>query len=158
LIRKFLQKSLTFGAGLPRHKTLSTNTAPVAFSVAALGQALQAALPEVVCAKTAGDVRCDLAILNDAEPIFRMEAIMGHLLFTCDFERWLRFYECIGVIKRKLGNSVYGGLVLAGDRATRCKSTWCDSDLSVNRENTRRSPAGCGLSLRATAHRSSDGQ
>jgi predicted nucleotidyltransferase len=40
-----------------------------------------------------GDVRCDLGILNRAEPIYRFEAIKGVLLFTRDQEAWLRFYS-----------------------------------------------------------------
>jgi predicted nucleotidyltransferase len=40
-----------------------------------------------------GDVRCDLGILNGAEPIYRFEAINGVLLFARDQEAWLRFYS-----------------------------------------------------------------
>lgn len=42
---------------------------------------------------TVGDVRCDLGILNDAEPIYRFEALKGALLFARDQETWLRFYS-----------------------------------------------------------------
>jgi len=38
-------------------------------------------------------VRCDLGVLNNAEPIYRYEAIKGRLLFTRDQERWLTFYS-----------------------------------------------------------------
>lgn len=37
--------------------------------------------------------RCDLGVLNNAEPIYRYEAIKGRLLFTRDQERWLTFYS-----------------------------------------------------------------
>lgn len=40
-----------------------------------------------------GGVRCDLGILNSAEPIYRFEALKGHLLFTRDRELWLTFYS-----------------------------------------------------------------
>ena len=39
------------------------------------------------------DVRCDLGVLNNAEPIYRYEALKGRLLFTRDQERWLTFYS-----------------------------------------------------------------
>jgi predicted nucleotidyltransferase len=48
---------------------------------------------EEACAKSVGEVRCDIGILNGAEPVFRMEALKGHLLFKRDEERWLRFYS-----------------------------------------------------------------
>ncbi len=38
-------------------------------------------------------VRCDLGVLNNAEPIYRYEALKGRLLFTRDQERWLTFYS-----------------------------------------------------------------
>ena len=39
------------------------------------------------------DVRCDLGVLNHADPVYRYEALKGKLLFTRDQERWLRFYS-----------------------------------------------------------------
>jgi len=38
-------------------------------------------------------VRCDLGILNHAEPVFRFESLKGRLLFAHDEETWLRFYS-----------------------------------------------------------------
>jgi predicted nucleotidyltransferase len=38
-------------------------------------------------------VRLDLGVLNNAEPIFRFEALQGRLLFHRDEETWLRFYS-----------------------------------------------------------------
>ena len=38
-------------------------------------------------------VRCDLGILNHAEPVFRFESLKGRLLFARDEETWLRFYS-----------------------------------------------------------------
>jgi predicted nucleotidyltransferase len=45
------------------------------------------------CAKAVGEVRCDIGILNGAEPVLRMEVLKGHLLFKRNEERWLRFYS-----------------------------------------------------------------
>lgn len=39
------------------------------------------------------DVRCDLGILNHAEPVYRFESLKGRLLFARDEETWLRFYS-----------------------------------------------------------------
>ncbi|MDA3799788.1 MAG: nucleotidyltransferase domain-containing protein [Kiritimatiellae bacterium] len=39
------------------------------------------------------DVRVDVGILNNADPVFRYEALKGNLLFTRDQERYLRFYS-----------------------------------------------------------------
>lgn len=38
-------------------------------------------------------VRCDLGILNNAEPIYKFEALKGKLLFARDEETWLHFYS-----------------------------------------------------------------
>ena len=38
-------------------------------------------------------VRCDIGILNGAEPVFRFEVLKGRLLFCRDQEQWLRFYS-----------------------------------------------------------------
>jgi predicted nucleotidyltransferase len=38
-------------------------------------------------------VRCDLGILNGAEPVYRFEALKGYLLAVRDQESWLRFYS-----------------------------------------------------------------
>ncbi len=43
--------------------------------------------------RVVGDVRCDLGILNRAEPVYRYDALTGRLLFTRDEETWLRFYS-----------------------------------------------------------------
>lgn len=40
-----------------------------------------------------GPVRCDMGILNNAEPVYRFESISGKLLFTRDMETWVRFYS-----------------------------------------------------------------
>ncbi len=39
------------------------------------------------------DIRCDIGVLNNAEPIYRYEALKGKLLFTRDQARWLTFYS-----------------------------------------------------------------
>jgi len=46
-----------------------------------------------ICEEYVGPVRCDVGILNNAEPVYRFEAIKGELLFTRDQEAWLRFYS-----------------------------------------------------------------
>ncbi|MCK4960391.1 MAG: nucleotidyltransferase domain-containing protein [Planctomycetes bacterium] len=38
-------------------------------------------------------VRCDVGILNSAEPVYRFEALKGKLLFTRDDETYLRFFS-----------------------------------------------------------------
>jgi len=48
---------------------------------------------EDVCMEYVAGVRCDTGILNNAEPVYRFEAIKGRLLFTRDMEAWLRFYS-----------------------------------------------------------------
>ena len=48
---------------------------------------------EGVVFETCGSVRCDLGVLNHAEPVYRYEALKGRLLFTRDEETWLRFYS-----------------------------------------------------------------
>ena len=37
--------------------------------------------------------RCDLGVLNTADPVYRYEALKGKLIFTRDQERWLGFYS-----------------------------------------------------------------
>ena len=39
------------------------------------------------------DVRVDISILNNAEPVFCFEALKGKLLFVNDQETYLRFYS-----------------------------------------------------------------
>ncbi len=39
------------------------------------------------------DVRCDIGILNSAEPIYRFEALKGTLLFSRDEEHYVTFYS-----------------------------------------------------------------
>ena len=39
------------------------------------------------------DVRCDTGILNNAEPVYRFEALKGRLLFARDKERYASFYS-----------------------------------------------------------------
>lgn len=39
------------------------------------------------------DVHCDTGILNNAESVYRFEALKGRLLFTCDQERYLTFFS-----------------------------------------------------------------
>jgi uncharacterized protein len=46
-----------------------------------------------LCEEVVGPVRCDIGILNNAEPVFRFEALKGRLLFVRDKERWLTFYS-----------------------------------------------------------------
>lgn len=38
-------------------------------------------------------VRCDVGILNNAEPVYRFEALKGKLLFTRDDEKYLHFFS-----------------------------------------------------------------
>jgi predicted nucleotidyltransferase len=38
-------------------------------------------------------VRCDVGILNSAEPVYRFEALKGKLLFTRDDETYLHFFS-----------------------------------------------------------------
>ncbi len=47
----------------------------------------------VVCEECVGNVRCDVGILNNAEPVYRFEALKGRLLFTRDTDAWLNFYS-----------------------------------------------------------------
>ncbi len=46
-----------------------------------------------ICEAQVGQVRCDIGILNNAEPVYRFEAIKGRLLFAREQEIWLRFYS-----------------------------------------------------------------
>lgn len=46
-----------------------------------------------ICTAVVGPVRCDLGILNRAEPVYRFEALKGRLLFTRDEEKWLAFFS-----------------------------------------------------------------
>lgn len=46
-----------------------------------------------ICAQEVGPVRCDIGILNHAEPVYRFEALKGHLLFAREREKWLTFYS-----------------------------------------------------------------
>jgi predicted nucleotidyltransferase len=39
------------------------------------------------------DVHCDTGILNNAEPVYRFEALKGRLLFTRDQESYLTFFS-----------------------------------------------------------------
>lgn len=39
------------------------------------------------------NVRCDVGILNDAEPVYRFEALKGKLLFARDMERYVSFFS-----------------------------------------------------------------
>lgn len=39
------------------------------------------------------DVRCDIGILNPAEPVYRFEALKGKLLFAHDEERCITFFS-----------------------------------------------------------------
>jgi predicted nucleotidyltransferase len=39
------------------------------------------------------DVRCDIGILNSAEPVYRFEALKGRLLFARDQERYVTFFS-----------------------------------------------------------------
>jgi predicted nucleotidyltransferase len=39
------------------------------------------------------DVRCDLGILNNAEPVYRFEALKGRLVFVRDQSEWQRFFS-----------------------------------------------------------------
>ena len=46
-----------------------------------------------VAESVAPGVRCDIGILNGAEPVFRFEVLKGRLLFCRDREQWLHFYS-----------------------------------------------------------------
>ncbi len=46
-----------------------------------------------ICEALAPDVRCDLGMLNHAEPVYRFEALEGRLLFARDQEQYLRFHS-----------------------------------------------------------------
>lgn len=46
-----------------------------------------------LCEEVIGAVRCDVGILNNAEPVYRFEVLKGRLLFTRERERWLTFYS-----------------------------------------------------------------
>jgi predicted nucleotidyltransferase len=39
------------------------------------------------------DTRTDLGFLNQAEPVYRFEALKGRLLFARDLETWVRFFS-----------------------------------------------------------------
>ncbi len=38
-------------------------------------------------------IECDIGILNNAEPVYRFEALRGKLLFARDYEAYLKFYS-----------------------------------------------------------------
>ncbi|MDD2328625.1 MAG: nucleotidyltransferase domain-containing protein [bacterium] len=56
-------------------------------------QALYEAVGRVVASHVGPDVRADIGILNQADPVYRYEALKGTLLFYRDEERWLNFYS-----------------------------------------------------------------
>lgn len=41
----------------------------------------------------AGDIKCDIGILNNAEPVYRFEALKGKLLFFRNEEQYLHFFS-----------------------------------------------------------------
>ena len=41
----------------------------------------------------AGNVKCDIGILNNAEPVYHFEALTGRLLFFRDEEQYLQFFS-----------------------------------------------------------------
>ena len=41
----------------------------------------------------AAGAQCDIGILNNAEPVFRFEALKGNLLFNKDMETYLDFFS-----------------------------------------------------------------
>jgi len=46
-----------------------------------------------VCGEFIGSVRCDLGFLNDAEPVYRFEALKGRLLFARDRDFLAEFHS-----------------------------------------------------------------
>jgi predicted nucleotidyltransferase len=46
-----------------------------------------------ICDNLAAGVRCDTGILNNAEPVYRFEALRGRLLFSRDEDLRLTFYS-----------------------------------------------------------------
>ena len=46
-----------------------------------------------VCGDFTGPVRCDLGFLNDAEPVYRFEALKGRLLFARDRDLLAEFHS-----------------------------------------------------------------
>lgn len=47
----------------------------------------------IVASHVGAGIRADIGILNQAEPVYRFEALKGRLLFCRDEERWLDFYS-----------------------------------------------------------------
>ena len=48
---------------------------------------------EEVVTRHLPDTRTDLGFLNQAEPVYRFEALKGRLLFSRDVETWARFFS-----------------------------------------------------------------
>ncbi len=46
-----------------------------------------------VVAQLVPTVTCDVGVLNDAEPVYRFEALKGRVLFTRDQEKYLSFFS-----------------------------------------------------------------
>jgi predicted nucleotidyltransferase len=44
-------------------------------------------------AQVVPEAECDVGVLNDADPVFRFEALRGQLLFSRDLEQYLDFYS-----------------------------------------------------------------
>ena len=63
------------------------------FLRAAPSQALYEAVERIVASHVGPDVRADIGILNQADPVYRFEALKGRLLFCRDEEQWLNFYS-----------------------------------------------------------------
>ena len=60
-------------------------------SVASPGALLLQA--QEICERVVGPVRCDVGILNRAEPVYRFESLKGRLLCCRNREIWLDFYS-----------------------------------------------------------------
>lgn len=46
-----------------------------------------------ICDRIVPGVTADIGILNNAEPVYRFEALKGHLLFTRDQDTWAAFFS-----------------------------------------------------------------
>ncbi len=55
--------------------------------------ALYETVGRLVDAHVSPGIRADIGILNQAEPVYRFEALKGRLLFRRDEEQWLNFYS-----------------------------------------------------------------
>lgn len=70
------------------------------------------------------DVRCDIGILNSAEPVYRFEALKGRLLFARDQERYGAFFREPAANMRARCSTMKNNGVIVGPVTAQYKEIW----------------------------------